>query len=160
MGDRCTIGTENSNVNLYLHWESDLENVTALLDYCCMMAYRSMSTDPWYGLARLAQVACNTIGCKTGLSVGIADYRENWDNGHYVVEGWHIVKRVDVKYTEEDGSIALVPDEDRVWENVKHINECQPEEIQMDEDMLRAKWEITCFNRHSCSPAVAENTEE
>lgn len=158
MGDRCTIGTEHENTNLYLHWNSDLEDVTAFLDFCAMMRYRPMDEDHSYGLARLCQVVCNTMGLRNGLSVGIVeDYRENWDNGHYIVKEWYVAKRVNVQYKNLDGEVPLVPDENIVWENVQVINECQPSCIHMDGETLRTKWEEVRDYRQTKKPVSVDD---
>lgn len=146
MGERCTIGTNNENGTegfVYLHWNSTPEEVTALTDYCAIQGYRSPCQDPWYGIARLCQTACNTWGwsdndwMENGLSVGITTARCEEDYGHYVVDkGWFVEDR--------DGSGRWCyrdvewrhPDEDKIWTVIKEINDCQPEHVHIDEDEL------------------------
>ena len=95
MGERCTIGTTNESGGegyVYLHWSSTPEEVTALTDYCAIQGYRSPCDDPWYGIARLCQTACNAWGntrgvsSENGLSVGICTDRCEEDYGHYVLD--------------------------------------------------------------------------
>lgn len=99
MGNRAVITTNenfvNDGIGIYLHWNGGRDSVEAFLGYCKAQGYRSLTDDPSYGFARLAQVIGNFFG--GGASVGINKVScldcDNGDNGVYIVDGWDIVDR-------------------------------------------------------------------
>jgi hypothetical protein len=139
MGERCTIGfKDESDVVLYLHWNSTPVEVTALTDYCAIQGYRRPDHDSMYGMARLCQTACNAWGNsrppgENGLSVGISPYfRCEEDYGHYVLDGWFIGEHDGSgEFCYNDVDLAHV-DDANVWEQVVRINSRQPEHVRID----------------------------
>ena len=97
MGNRAIVTTAEKKLGIYLHWNGGRDSVEAFLAYCALKGYRSLTGDPAYGFARLAQVVGNFFG--GGLSVGIVAGEEiegmaaGLDNGVYIVDGWRIVGR-------------------------------------------------------------------
>ncbi len=145
MGDRAVISNKNKKLGIYLHWYGYREFVESLLAYCDVKKYRSPDVDDEYGWARLCQVAGNTVG--GGLSVGVGDFKDmdtdNWDNGTYIIEDWDIKERLYQQYDDEKMK-------DSMYENLKYINEKQPEDEKLtDEELLTfAKyWEVKHLDR-------------
>lgn len=99
MGNRAVITTkeqfENDGVGIYLHWNGGRDSVEAFLTYCKRKGYRSLTSDPSYGFARLTQVIANFFGGDSSVGVGPVSHLDcdNYDNGTYIVEGWDIVGR-------------------------------------------------------------------
>ncbi|WP_322150890.1 hypothetical protein [Paratractidigestivibacter sp.] len=98
MGNRAIITTADKEIGIYLHWNGGRDSVEAFLAYCALKGYRSPTTDPSYGFARLAQVVGNFFG--GGLSVGVVDgdhiegMGASLDNGIYILDGWDIKERI------------------------------------------------------------------
>lgn len=132
MGNRAVITTrenfDNDGTGIYVHWNGGRESVTAFLEYCKRKGYRSLTDDPDYGFARLAQVIANFFS--DGFSVGVGkmsnlDY-DNGDNGTYIVDGWDIVG---VEYGSYDDTWE--PDEDELEEMINFIDSCQPRKSRL-----------------------------
>ncbi len=145
MGDRAVISNKNKKLGVYLHWYGYREFVESLLAYCDVKKYRNPDVDDEYGWARLCQVAGNTIG--GGLSVGVGTFKDmdtdNWDNGTYIIDGWDIKERLYQQYDDEKMK-------DSMYENLKYINEKQPEDEKLtDEELFTfAKyWEVKHLDR-------------
>lgn len=145
MGDRAVISNKNKNLGVYLHWYGYREFVESVLAYCDVKQYRSPDVDDEYGWARLCQVLGNTLG--GNLSLGIGKFErmdtDNWDNGTYIIEGWDIKERLYKQY--EDAQMK-----DSMFENLKYINEKQPQDEQLKEEEIKAfaeLWEIKHIDR-------------
>lgn len=137
MGNRAVIMNKDMTLGIYVHWNGGIDSVTAFLKYCDLAGYRGFPDD--YGVARLAQVIGNWFG-SDGLSVGITSHPLTWiggcDNGGYIVEGWKIVKHVDVEDTyDNDGELIDRKVVDFPYDNhegydlldmLLSIDECQP----------------------------------
>lgn len=98
MANSALITTPQRELGLYLHRNGGRYSVEAFLRYCNLKRYPSLSGNPRYGFARLAQVASNFFGGRA--HVGIVPYTRDEDmlagiaNGIYVVEGWDILHRL------------------------------------------------------------------
>ena len=129
MGNRAVITTrenfENNGVGVYLHWCGDRNSVEAILKYCELKGYRK-PTDDCYGWAYLCGVITNYFG--NGLSCGIDTINnldcDNWDNGVYIIDGWHVVGREFFNGNEK-------PDYDIVAEMIIKLDERMPSDMQM-----------------------------
>lgn len=145
MGDRAVIGNRNKDIGVYLHWYGYREFVESVLAYCDAKGYRSPDVDSEYGWARLCQVLGNSIG--GALSVGVGNYKnmdiDNWDNGTYIIENWNIKERL---YSHiEDQQMK-----DSMFENLKYINDKQPEEEKLKDEELKSfaeLWELKNVDR-------------
>lgn len=145
MGDRAVISNKNKNLGVYLHWYGYREFVESVLAYCDVKQYRSPDVDDEYGWARLCQVLGNTLGGTISLGIGRFERMDtdNWDNGTYIIEGWDIKERLYKQY--EDAQMK-----DSMFENLKYINEKQPEDERLKEEELKAfaeLWEIKHIDR-------------
>lgn len=139
MGNRCTIGWENTKLGVYLHWNSDAYEVQAFLDYCAVMGYRDPDEDDSYGVARLVQIMGNALDPVAGLSLGVVDgYHEDWDNGHYTCKGWAIVRQDRPHHVENPVMMPEI-DESDVKDMMLYINSCQPDSIRMDKGVMLEK---------------------
>ena len=92
MGNRATIEVvgnklagKESPCYIYVHWSGSPETVTELVKGASSNMRKS---DVNYATARLIAHICNYV--EGGLSVGVHpatdQYKETWDNGHYVVD--------------------------------------------------------------------------
>ena len=130
MGNRAVITTkenfENNGIGVYVHWNGGRDSVEAFLDYCKRKGYRSLTSDPHYGFARLIQVIGNFFGGDASVGVDTVDSLDcdNYDNGVYIVDGWDIVDR---KYF--SGSEQYHYDR---TEMLGAINEAQPKGEQIE----------------------------
>jgi len=145
MGDRAVISNKSKNLGVYLHWYGYREFVESVLAYCDVKQYRSPDVDDEYGWARLCQVLGNTLGGTISLGIGRFERMDtdNWDNGTYIIEGWDIKERLYKQY--EDAQMK-----DSMFENLKYINEKQPEDERLKEEELKAfaeLWEIKHIDR-------------
>ena len=138
MGNRAVITWEKEkdpkqshSLGIYLHWNGGIESVSAFLKYCELKGYRAPDSD-CYGYARICQVIGNFFGGT--VSLGIDECRfldcDNWDNGTYICEGWHIIKRVYAHGTLSDD----YPKEDMMLE----INNSMPKEEQIPAGLIRS----------------------
>lgn len=134
MGDRAVItasedvDVKNSNdIGVYIHWNGDINWVTAFLKYCKQQGFRIPEKDN-YGWARLCQVIGNYFGAD-GLSVGIDKCCnldcDNYDNGVYIIKKWEIIGR---KY-KPDWEEKV--DENMVDDIIHDIDNCQPESMRL-----------------------------
>src|SRR5690349_12545767 len=99
MGNRAVIILKthqpvyDNQIGIYVHWNGGRDSIEGFLPYCRLRGFRSPETDS-YGWARLTQVIANYIG-GDGLSVGVDTCKhldcDNYDNGVYFIENWHIV---------------------------------------------------------------------
>ena len=145
MGDRAVISNKSKNLGVYLHWYGYREFVESVLAYCDVKQYRSPDVDDEYGWARLCQVLGNTLGGTISLGIGRFERMDtdNWDNGTYIIEGWDIKERLYKQY--EDAQMK-----DSMFDNLKYINEKQPEDERLKEEELKAfaeLWEIKHIDR-------------
>ena len=86
MGNRATIEIKDgsgykSACYIYLHWCGDPEQVTEMVTLAAPVMRRSDSS---YATARLIGMYHDAI--EGGLSLGVTDFKEEWDNGHYIVD--------------------------------------------------------------------------
>ena len=92
MGNRATIEVINKDYSwqetpcyIYVHWSGSPETVTELVKGASSNMRKS---DINYATARLIAHICNYV--EGGLSVGVHpatdQYKEDWDNGHYVID--------------------------------------------------------------------------
>ena len=68
---------------------------------------------------------------------------DNWDNGTYIIEGWDIKERLYQQY--EDAKMN-----DSMYENLKFINDKQPDEERLADDEIEAfskYWEVKHLDR-------------
>ena len=133
MGNRAVItastdkNIQNSNdIGVYLHWNGDINSVTAFLKYCKQQGFRTPEKDS-YGWARFCQIIGNYFG--SGLSVGIDKCCnldcDNYDNGVYIIKDWEIIGRqYEPEWTEEF-------DPHMVDVIMKDIDNCQPESMRL-----------------------------
>ena len=130
MGNRAVITTknnfENNGIGIYLHWNGGLDSVQAFLAYCKLKGYREPEKDN-YGWAYLATTIGNFFG--DGLSIGIDTVDQldcdNWDNGVYFIEDWHVVGRK-FQPAAEQTRYDLA-------DMMKDINEKQPKEMRVSD---------------------------
>ena len=92
MGNRATLEVISDNYTgketpcyIYVHWSGSPETVTELVKGASSNMRKS---DVSYATARLIAEICNYV--EGGLSVGVhppsEQYKEEWDNGHYVID--------------------------------------------------------------------------
>ena len=89
MGNRATIEVTDGHgpapAYIYLHWHGDPEAVVPVVKQA---AARMRKTDAAYATARLVGEFHNQI--EGGLSLGVteagAEWREGWNNGHYIID--------------------------------------------------------------------------
>ena len=132
MGNRAVITTKDKKIGIYLHWNGGRDSVEAFLEYCRLQNFRCPEVDN-YGWARFCQIVSNFFGGTSSIGVGRYDelYRDNGDNGVYIIENWHIVGREFFNGFEQN--------EYKLPEMLKAIDECQPSHMQLGEDFLKAE---------------------
>ena len=92
MGNRATIEVVSDTYvknetpcYIYVHWSGSPDTVTQLVKDASPNMRKS---DVSYATARLIAQICSYV--EGGLSVGVCpptdDYKETWDNGHYVID--------------------------------------------------------------------------
>ena len=85
MGNRATIEvkdeTSSAPCYAYLHWGGSPEQV---VDVVTKAAPNMRKTDSVYAMARL--IGAYHIEIDGGLSLGVTTHKEEWDNGHYIVD--------------------------------------------------------------------------
>lgn len=88
MGNRATLEVTSNNYSwqeppcyIYVHWSGSPETVTELVKGASSNMRKS---DVNYATARLIAHICNQV--HGGLSVGVQKDKEDWDNGHYVID--------------------------------------------------------------------------
>ena len=88
MGNRATLEVINQDYSwqetpcyIYVHWSGSPETVTELVKGA---SYNMRKSDVNYATARLIAHICNYV--EGGLSVGVQKNKEDWDNGHYVID--------------------------------------------------------------------------
>lgn len=119
---------DDKSLGIYVHWNGDLDNVTAFLEYCKRSGFREPDYDD-YGYARLVQVICNYLSDRDGLSVGINTLDKldlKGDNGTYICKGWDIVDR---KYSPSK-NIEFC-DRDYIENMIEAIDESMPEGMKI-----------------------------
>lgn len=134
MGNRAVITTkenyDNNGTGIYLHWNGGLDSVNAFLAYCKLKGYRAPETDN-YGWSYLATTIGNYFG--DGMSIGVDRVDQldcnNWDNGVYFIENWHVVGR---KYQPD-----YEQQHHELLDMLRDINKKQPEHMQVSDDELR-----------------------
>lgn len=130
MGNRAVITTrenfENNGIGLYLHWNGGRDSVEAFLTYCKRKGYSSLTSDPSYGFARLAQVIGNFFGGDSSVGINTVDHLDcdNYDNGVYIVNGWDIVGR--------EYHLGSEQNEYKLEDMLREINDAQPESERID----------------------------
>lgn len=131
MGNRAIVKPINNDIGIYLHWNGEPDQVTAMLEYCKLKKYRDFggAKADSYGLARFVQTVANYIGGSLSIGISRCDASEddaNWlDNDIYIVDGWDIVTGVKHK-----GKFETDPDE--VLELMLAIDDAQPEKLGAD----------------------------
>ena len=89
MGNRATIEIRDYSGNapayIYLHWGGSPETV---LEVIKAAAPRMRKGDASYATARLIGELHNRIAgsLSLGVTVAKAEWRDQWDNGHYIVD--------------------------------------------------------------------------
>ena len=85
MGNRATIEVkdheESAPCYVYIHWMGDQDQVVEMVKRAAPVMRR---TNANYAMARLIGTYHVEIG--GGLSLGVTKHKEEWDNGHYVVD--------------------------------------------------------------------------
>ena len=88
MGNRATLEVINQDYSwqetpcyIYVHWSGSPVTVTELVKGASSNMRKS---DVNYATARLIAHICNYV--EGGLSVGVQNNKEDWDNGHYVID--------------------------------------------------------------------------
>jgi len=92
MGNRATLEVISDNYTgkesecyIYLHWNGSPNTVTQLVRGASSKMRKS---DVSYATARLIAHICSKV--EGGLSVGVRPamekYKEEWDNGHYIID--------------------------------------------------------------------------
>ena len=85
MGDRATIEVKDHEYSapcyVYVHWDGSPDRVLKVIRSAAPDMRR---TDCNYAMARLIGYWHNRI--MGGLSLGVTAHKEDWDNGHYVVD--------------------------------------------------------------------------
>lgn len=126
MGNRCIIKGENSNIGVYLHWNSGKKSVYSFLNYCKEKQYRDLSDG--YGVARLCQVIGNYFGGTSSIGIEIVnddnleEVTKHLDNGIYIINNnWEEIKHIGNCYTEKYDENELL----------KSIDEAQPVKEQL-----------------------------
>ena len=85
MGNRATIEVKDTHGSsaecyIYIHWLGDPDNVTRMVRHT---AHNMRKMNASYAMARLIGAYHKEI--EGGLSLGVTKYKEDWDNGHYIV---------------------------------------------------------------------------
>ena len=84
MGNRATIEVRDHDSSapcyVYIHWMGDQEQVVDMVKRAAPVMRR---TDAQYAMARL--IGTYHVEIDGGLSLGVTQWKEEWDNGHYVV---------------------------------------------------------------------------
>ena len=88
MGNRATLEVISDNYTgkesecyIYVHWDGSPDTVKKLVRSA---APNMRKSDVSYATARLIAHICNQV--HGGLSVGVQKDKEDWDNGHYVID--------------------------------------------------------------------------
>jgi len=86
MGNRATLEVKDTHGNsaecyIYIHWHGDPDQVT---DTVKNAAHNMRKMNASYAMARLIGAYHELID--GGLSLGVTNYKEEWDNGHYIVD--------------------------------------------------------------------------
>lgn len=85
MGNRATIEVRDQASTapcyVYIHWMGDQEQVIDMVKRAAPVMRR---TDASYATARL--IGTYHVEIDGGLSLGVTEYKEEYDNGHYVVD--------------------------------------------------------------------------
>ena len=85
MGNRATIEVRDHEGTapcyVYIHWMGDQEQVVEMVKRAAPNMRR---TDSQYAMARL--IGTYHVEIDGGLSLGVTSFKEEWDNGHYVVD--------------------------------------------------------------------------
>ena len=85
MGNRATIEVRDHEGSapcyVYIHWMGDQEQVIDMVKRAAPVMRR---TDACYATARL--IGTYHVEIDGGLSLGVTSFKEQWDNGHYVVD--------------------------------------------------------------------------
>ena len=84
MGNRATIEVKDHEMSApcyaYLHWMGSPDQVVSMVRKAAPVMRR---IDCNYAMARL--IGTYHVEIDGGLSLGVTTYKEDWDNGHYVV---------------------------------------------------------------------------
>ena len=87
MGNRATIEVKDETGSApcyaYIHWNGSPEQV---IEVVVKAAPVMRARDCQYAMARLIGTCHLEIDTKGGLSLGVTDYKEEFDNGHYIVD--------------------------------------------------------------------------
>jgi len=85
MGNRATIEVkdheESAPCYVYIHWMGDHDQVIEMVKRAAPVMRRTNSS---YAMARL--IGTYHVEIDGGLSLGVTKYKEEWDNGHYIVD--------------------------------------------------------------------------
>ena len=85
MGNRATIEVKDHKMSApcyaYIHWMGDQDQVIEVVKRAAPVMRR---TDSQYAMARL--IGTYHVEIDGGLSLGVTTFKEEWDNGHYVVD--------------------------------------------------------------------------
>lgn len=85
MGNRATIEVKDETGSApcyaYVHWNGSPEQV---IEVVVKAAPLMRARDCQYAMARLIGTYHGEI--EGGLSLGVTSYKDEWDNGHYVVD--------------------------------------------------------------------------
>ena len=85
MGNRATIEVkdhqESAPCYIYIHWMGDQDQVIEMVKRAAPVMRR---TDANYAMARL--IGNYHVEIDGGLSLGVTKYKDDWDNGHYIVD--------------------------------------------------------------------------
>jgi hypothetical protein len=86
MGNRATIEVKDTQgysaeCYVYIHWHGDPDSV---VDVVRNTAHNMRKMNASYAIARLIGAYHEEID--GGLSLGVTKYKEEWDNGHYIVD--------------------------------------------------------------------------
>lgn len=86
MGNRATIEVkdnqgQSADCYVYVHWLGDPENVISVVKDASHNM-RKMNSN--YATARLIGAYHKEL--EGGLSLGVTQHKEDWDNGHYIVD--------------------------------------------------------------------------
>lgn len=86
MGNRATVEVKDADgysagCYMYIHWLGDPETVTSIVRNT---AHNMRKVNASYAMARLIGAYHEEID--GGLSLGVTKYKEEWDNGHYIVD--------------------------------------------------------------------------
>lgn len=86
MGNRATIEVkdndgQSADCYIYIHWLGDPETVVSVVQGA---SHNMRKMNASYAMARLIGAYDKEID--GGLSLGVTQYKEDWDNGHYIVD--------------------------------------------------------------------------